>query len=95
MHEATQRLVTDVKTVAADARELIAATADQTAEHISVARDKASARLADVSMKAQMALDQARTRVRAADDYVHDSPWAFIGAAALLGALVGFIVSRR
>ena len=95
MHEATQRLVTDVKTVAADARELIAATADQTAEQIAAARDRASASLAHVCRKAQVALDGARTRVRAADRYAHDSPWGLIGAAAVLGAFVGFVVSRR
>ena len=95
MHETTQKLVTDVKTVAADARELIAATADRTAEHVSVAREKASAGLANVFMKTQVALDEARAHARAANDYVHDSPWGLIAAAAVLGALIGFVAARR
>ncbi len=30
-----------------------------------------------------------------ADDYVHDSPWQAIGIAALVGALVGIVATRR
>ena len=30
-----------------------------------------------------------------ADDYVHDSPWQAIGIAALVGAVVGILATRR
>ncbi len=33
--------------------------------------------------------------VSTADDYVHDSPWQAIGIAALVGAVVGILATRR
>jgi len=33
--------------------------------------------------------------VTATDDFVHDSPWQAVGIAALVGALVGILVTRR
>jgi ElaB/YqjD/DUF883 family membrane-anchored ribosome-binding protein len=44
---------------------------------------------------AQSAWYRARITARAADDYVHDSPWALIGAAALVAATVGYVLGRR
>ena len=32
---------------------------------------------------------------RAADDYVRDNPWQAVGAVALLGVALGFVLSRR
>ncbi len=38
---------------------------------------------------------QAASTVTATDDYVHRNPWAAIGVAALVGALLGALASRR
>ena len=99
MNDATQKLVTDVKTVAADMRELITATAEQSAEGIASGREKARATLANVqagiSAAQRAAVQKACGTARAADDYVHDSPWPFIGAAVLVGAAIGFVLGRR
>lgn len=38
---------------------------------------------------------RARTALGGADDYVRESPWAAIGLAAVVGAVVGLLVSRR
>ena len=38
---------------------------------------------------------RAQRAVSSADEYVHESPWAAVGAAALVGALVGILVARR
>jgi ElaB/YqjD/DUF883 family membrane-anchored ribosome-binding protein len=38
---------------------------------------------------------QARVAATATDDFVHDSPWQAVGIAALVGALVGILVTRR
>lgn len=37
----------------------------------------------------------ARAAARGADDYVHDSPWSCIGAAALICLAIGFVPGRR
>jgi ElaB/YqjD/DUF883 family membrane-anchored ribosome-binding protein len=44
---------------------------------------------------AQSASDKARITARAADHYVHDSPWSLIGAAALVAAALGYVLGRR
>jgi ElaB/YqjD/DUF883 family membrane-anchored ribosome-binding protein len=38
---------------------------------------------------------QAQRVATSADDYVHDSPWQAVGIAALVGALVGILATRR
>ena len=44
---------------------------------------------------AQEAARQAKEAAYAADRYAHDEPWRVAGAALAVGALVGFIFSRR
>jgi ElaB/YqjD/DUF883 family membrane-anchored ribosome-binding protein len=38
---------------------------------------------------------QAQRAAVTADDYVHDSPWQAVGIAALVGAVVGILATRR
>ena len=44
---------------------------------------------------AQEAANQAKEAARVADRYAHDEPWRVAGAALAVGALIGFIFSRR
>lgn len=44
---------------------------------------------------AQEAARQAKDAARAADRYAHDEPWRVAGAALAVGAVVGFLLSRR
>lgn len=44
---------------------------------------------------AQDAARQAKDAAIAADRYAHDEPWRVAGAALAVGALIGFIFSRR
>ncbi|MGP1629498.1 MAG: DUF883 family protein [Giesbergeria sp.] len=44
---------------------------------------------------AQEASRQAKDAAVAADRYAHDEPWRVAGAALAVGAVVGFLVSRR
>ena len=44
---------------------------------------------------AQDAARQAKDAALAADRYAHDEPWRVAGAALAVGALVGFLLSRR
>ncbi|MFA9286155.1 YqjD family protein [Comamonas sp. SY3] len=43
----------------------------------------------------QEAARQAKEAALAADRYAHDEPWRVAGAALAVGALIGFIFSRR
>ncbi|WP_353233900.1 DUF883 family protein [Diaphorobacter ruginosibacter] len=44
---------------------------------------------------AQEAAYQAKEAARVANDYAHDEPWRVASAALAVGALVGFLLSRR
>jgi len=44
---------------------------------------------------AQEAARQAKDAAQAADRYAHDEPWQLAGAALAVGAVVGFLLSRR
>ena len=54
--------------------------------------DAAKAGLAD---SADSLRRQAQQVAATADDYVHDSPWQAVGIAALVGAVVGILATRR
>ena len=44
---------------------------------------------------AQDAARQAKEAARMADRYAHDEPWRVAGAALAIGAVVGFLLTRR
>jgi ElaB/YqjD/DUF883 family membrane-anchored ribosome-binding protein len=94
-----EKLMTDLRTVIADAEEVLKVTADQ-----------ASAGAADLRVRMQERLQQARIRLHdlqesavararaaghAADDYVHENPWKAIGVAAGIGVIIGLLIGRR
>jgi ElaB/YqjD/DUF883 family membrane-anchored ribosome-binding protein len=94
-----EKLMNDLRTVIADAEEVLKVTADQ-----------ASAGAAELRVRMQERLQQARHRLHdlqenavarakaaghAADDYVHDHPWKAIGAAAGVGLIIGLLIGRR
>jgi ElaB/YqjD/DUF883 family membrane-anchored ribosome-binding protein len=98
-HASKDKLVADLKTVVADAEELLKATASQTGERISAARAKAEeslkvakVRLADAQAAA---LVHTKAAAKATDDYVHENPWRAVGIAAVAGLLLGALISRR
>ena len=93
------KVMADLRTLIADAEELLRATAGQTGNGASALRDKVSATLerAKVSLAETQAeaLARARAAGQAADRYVHDNPWTAVGAAAGVGLLIGVLLSRR
>jgi ElaB/YqjD/DUF883 family membrane-anchored ribosome-binding protein len=93
------KMAGDIKTVINDGEDLLKAAANVSGAGVAAVREKlgeklssAGARLADAS---RPAVDMARKSATAADGYVHDNPWLVIGAAAVVGALIGFLASRR
>src|SRR3954471_17683679 len=91
--DARQQLVDDFNRVVSDTEALLRAMA-------TVPGDKASALRATVEDNLKAAKSRVRelqgavfekgtAAVRMTDDYVHENPWALIGAAAAVGLLVG------
>jgi ElaB/YqjD/DUF883 family membrane-anchored ribosome-binding protein len=94
-----EKLVSDIRAVIADAEDILKATADQTGEKIANLRTRIQERVLDARIRLDAAeavlIDKTRAAARAADDYVHESPWQAVGIGAGVGFLVGFILGRR
>jgi ElaB/YqjD/DUF883 family membrane-anchored ribosome-binding protein len=93
------RLVQDMRTVIADAEDLLRATANQAGETIAVARERIQDSLHQAKVKLAEAeavvTERAKQAARYTDDYVHDNPWRAIGVAAGIGLLLGLLMARR
>ncbi len=95
----TDRLVQDLRTLVADAEDLVKATAAETGERIKNARTRledhlrvARARLDE----AQLALvEQSKVAAAATDRFARENPWKVAGIAAGIGLLLGVLIGRR
>jgi ElaB/YqjD/DUF883 family membrane-anchored ribosome-binding protein len=94
-----QQLVSDMKSVIADAEGMLHATAEQAGEQVAGMRASIQERLkgARIRLAEAEATLMAKTRAaaRATDAYVHESPWTAVGVAAGVGLLLGLVLSRR
>jgi ElaB/YqjD/DUF883 family membrane-anchored ribosome-binding protein len=94
-----EKLMGDLRTVMADAEELLRATASQTGERITAARAKAEESLkaakARLLEQEEAAVAKAKEAAKAADDYVRANPWMAVGIAALAGLILGILAARR
>jgi ElaB/YqjD/DUF883 family membrane-anchored ribosome-binding protein len=97
--EASQKLVSDLKTLATDTQELIRATAEQSGDKVTAARDKARVALAQAQARvaATEAAFAARARdvARNTDQYVSSHPWATAGVVGLCALAIGILIGRR
>jgi ElaB/YqjD/DUF883 family membrane-anchored ribosome-binding protein len=89
----------EIKNLIADVEDLMARIADlKDADVVRVrgkvlrAIDATKQSLAD---GAETIRQHAQSAANTADDYVRDSPWQAIGIAALVGAVVGILATRR
>jgi ElaB/YqjD/DUF883 family membrane-anchored ribosome-binding protein len=94
-----EQLISEFKSLMADAEALIKATEDHPGDAIGAIRHKAletlagaKESLADVEAKL---LDKAKLAAQGADDFVHRNPWEAVGVAAGLGLLIGLFIRRR
>ena len=95
MDKPTQAISNDMALLAEEARALMMATADVAGEKVSEARK----RLAAVLERGQEIYGRAREKAvegaRAADQAVHEHPYQAIAIGVGVGALIGYLVSRR
>jgi ElaB/YqjD/DUF883 family membrane-anchored ribosome-binding protein len=94
-----EKLAADLKTVIADAEELLSLTSTQTGDKVAELRLRMGDNLRAARHKledAEAAIrDKAREAARATDDYVHENPWRSIGVAAGAGLVIGLLIGRR
>ena len=90
---AKQQLLDDFSKIVTDAEGLLRAVRDVPGDRVDAIRSSVEARLgaAKERMRALQdgAIEKTTATARAADTYVHDNPWPLIGAAALMGFLLG------
>jgi ElaB/YqjD/DUF883 family membrane-anchored ribosome-binding protein len=96
--ETKERLVGDLKSLIADAEELLKATTSQAGEAVAAARQKIEQSLIEgkkaLSDAEQIVMQRSKEAADIADDYVRENPWSAIGIAAGLGLLVGMLMRR-
>src|SRR4030095_3933595 len=93
--ETPQALWNDADTIADDVRSLVAATAEVADEKVAAARKRLDATVA-AGQDAWLQLQRrARERGRAVDRRVRVHPYESVGVAFGIGAILGFLMSRR
>lgn len=96
---AKDKLVQDIKGVVKDADYLLKDVAASTAAGFSAARAHIGTRLADARYRFDDArtvvADKAKFAADATHEYVQENPWKVLGLAAVVGLLIGVVISRR
>ncbi len=94
-----EKLVADLRVLIADTEELLRATANQAGEKIAEIRVKAEENLRNAKLRLASAeaalMERTKAAARATDDYVRANPWRAVGIAAGAGFIVGLLVGRR
>jgi ElaB/YqjD/DUF883 family membrane-anchored ribosome-binding protein len=89
----------EIKSLIADVEDLIARIADLKDADVVRMRTKVMNALDtakdSLTRRSDTLRRQALKAISGADDYVRESPWAAVGLAALVGAVVGILVTRR
>jgi ElaB/YqjD/DUF883 family membrane-anchored ribosome-binding protein len=92
-------LLREFKTLISEGEELMRQTTNLSGDALTVARERFRTRLADARTRMNSMSEVARERgleaARMADDYVRESPWISVGAAAGLGFVLGLLIARR
>ncbi len=95
MNEQRQNTHNDAGTLVEDPRALMAATADVAEEKVAEARKRLAAALERGKEIYGCAREKAVESAKAADAAVREHPYQAMGIAFGLGALLGYLVSRR
>jgi len=93
------KLVDDIKSVVADAEELLKKAKTSSADGYSAVRVELEDRLASSIVRLQEVQEELRSRARQAarvtDEYVHENPWKSMGYVAVAALLLGALITRR
>ena len=95
MSEHSQTDPNDLGTLAEDARALMAATADVAGDKVKEARKRLAAALEKSKEVYARAREKAVEGAKIADQTVREHPYQAIAVAFGVGAIIGFLASRR
>jgi len=93
-----EKLIQDLRVVVSDAEELLRATAAQTGEKVSAARERIQKNLVAVKERLDSVQETLAVKTKQAakvtDEYVHENPWKAVGLATGVGLVVGMLIAR-
>ena len=95
MNEPIPTITDDVNHLAADARALLAATADVAGDKVAEARKRLSAALASGKQIVGQVRDKAVAGAKATDEAVHAHPYQAIAIGVGVGAVIGYLLARK
>ena len=95
MEKQTQASSNDVGSLADDARALMAATADVAGDKVCEARKRLAAALERGKELCEHAREKVVEGAKATDQAVREHPYQAIGVAFGVGAILGYLVTRR
>ncbi|HVU08979.1 MAG TPA: DUF883 family protein [Verrucomicrobiae bacterium] len=95
MNKPTPTTSNDPGTVAEDARDLLAATADVAGEKVSEARNRLAAALERAKEIAGNVRDKAVAGAKITDQAVRENPYQAVIIGVGVGALIGYLLGRR
>lgn len=94
-----EKLLADMRSVVADAEELLRLSAGDASEGARALRERLQENLMQARHKLgdlqEVATEQIKHAGRAADDFVHENPWRSIAIGTGAGLLVGMLIGRR
>ena len=95
----SERFLADLKTFVGDAEVLLGQAKTLSGAGALAAREEFERRLAQAKRgyeaAREMAVDHAHDYMDRTETYVRNEPWKAVGIAALAGAIVGVLLSRR
>lgn len=68
---------------------------EESAELMEAFKEKLTDRVAMARERGRQAMEQARAAGRQADEYIHENPWHVAAGAAVLGILIGLMMSGK
>ena len=99
VNKAKDQLSADFGTLVADAEDLLKSTATYSGETVAHARSRFQDTLDNFKAKVSDAQSAVVTRIdrtaASTQEYVHENPWKLMGAAVLVGVVVGLLLHRR
>jgi ElaB/YqjD/DUF883 family membrane-anchored ribosome-binding protein len=90
-----EKLISDLKTVAHDAEELIKATAGDLGEKAKAARARLSVALERARVTGRNLQEKAMAGAKATDKCIREHPYQAIGVAFALGLAFGLLIKRK
>jgi len=85
----------DVQTLTEDAKALLSATAEVAEDKVVEARKRLAAAIEKCKDTWNQVQERAIESAKATDEVIRDHPYHAIGIAFGVGALIGFLISRR